>query len=140
MDERGWTPISRAVLSGVAMAFGWGVGFLYYAAYMVYFSPAGQLSAVEPGMLRATARYITLSWLLFVLPLAMFAKPRWRFLYWPLSPLFGAVYGPVALIVLLGWPDWRTPQLLIHAAVVGGVAGLIYGIGVLVPLAGARHT
>src|SRR5262249_10946209 len=130
MEERGWTPASRAALSAVAVAFGWGAGALFYAAWTALAYPGRSLSAGSAGaMLHATGYYAALGWLLFALPVAACANPKMRILYWPLCSLFGAGYGLLAFMVLIGWRGlWEFPVFPLYAAVIGFVAGLIYGI------------
>src|SRR5262245_41392834 len=99
MEERGWTPASRAVLSAVAVAFGWGGGFLAYATLVNFGSPVPHMSSGDAAsILFHTGRFAGLGWLVFVLPVALYADPRNRILHWPLSPLFGAGYAVLAFM------------------------------------------
>ncbi|HEY7111411.1 MAG TPA: hypothetical protein VIA45_00645 [Thermoanaerobaculia bacterium] len=142
MEERGWTPASRAVLSAAAMACGALGGVVFYAIFNDLTHPSGEVYFDDTrAMLLAIGVYATLAWIFFVLPVAAFANPRYRFLHWPLSVPFGAIYGVAAFMVLIGWTGlWRYPMFLGEAGLVGGIAGLIYGIGVLVPRAGEARS
>jgi hypothetical protein len=129
----GWTPMARARLSLEATAVGWVASCFVYFGYalVVGQSPFLRLSV-------ATGAIVAVGWLVFGVPLAASLSPYQWPLCWPWTPVFGALFAGVAVVLLRApFAYWRPLDGLgpYVAALIGGVAGAFYGLRVRYPRA-----
>ncbi len=75
-----------------------------------------------------TAVFVTISWLIFVVPLIALVPDSSKILTLPFTPLFGAICGLVAFLLLVGWWTgfWSHLLYLSYSVVVGAITGLFY--------------
>ena len=94
---------------------------------MTYVTSQGRPTDVE-AILVWTAIFIAVAWILFVLPLIFLVPDASRIFSPPVAPVFGAVYGLVAFLLLVGWWTglWIERLYLNYSLVVGSTTGLAY--------------
>ena len=118
--------VKKTLISLLAVTLGWAVGYGYYVVQMTYFSPWGRPTD-EEAILFWSAVIIFVAWVVFVLPLTFVKRLDQWFRSLKAAPLFGAVYGVLIFLLIIGWAGfWRYPQWLCYPAVVGAVAGVVY--------------
>lgn len=120
-----WAPKLAASL--VAAAIGWISGFLVYVAYMTFLTPWERPTDSE-AILFWTAIFISLSWLLFLVPLVLLLNESASVLRFPKSALLGGIAGVFLFLGLVGWWTgfWEDSLFLSYAAVVGAATGAVY--------------
>lgn len=118
----------RIMVSLIAMAAGWASGYAYYAAYMTCCT-TWRRSTDDAAILFWSAAFVSLGWCLVTLPVVL---TRRLDVLWsrPFAALFfGAVTGGLTFAFLLIWtPLAKSPFYISYAAVVGGIAGLVFSI------------
>lgn len=119
--------IHKLIVSFLAILIGWGAGFVYYIIYSLWFSPHNRITDME-AILVWTAVFVTISWLIFVVPLIALVPDSSKILTLPFTPLFGAICGLVAFLLLVGWWTgfWSHLLYLSYSVVVGAITGLFY--------------
>lgn len=116
-------------MSLLAMATGWAAGGLFYLLASPLLTGFRRATDVE-AVLYWTAIFTFISWVVVVLPLIYLSHRSGRFLRLPWSPLFGAAAGLLVYLLLVGWWTgfWRYGLYNLHAAVIGTVSGLMFGL------------
>lgn len=117
----------KLILSFLAILIGWATGFIYFVVYMTFFTSWGRPTDVE-AILFWTAIFISIAWILVVLPFVFLVPVSSRFLSLPVATFIGAVAGLVAFLLLVGWWTgfWTERLYLGYALVVGAATGLAY--------------
>ena len=119
--------IYKFALSFLAVLIGWATGFIYFVIYMTLFTSWGRPTDVE-AILFWTAIFISIAWILVVLPFVFLVPDSSRFFSLPRATFLGAVAGLVTFLLLVGWWTgfWTERLYLGYALVVGGATGLAY--------------
>jgi len=119
--------IRKFALSFLAVLIGWATGFIYFVVYMTLFTSWGRPTDVE-AILYWTAIFISIAWILVVLPFIFLVPDSSGFFSLPRATLTGAVAGLVTFLLLVGWWTgfWTEKLYLGYALVVGAATGLAY--------------
>jgi len=117
----------KALLSALSAVLGWAAGFLYYATYMTFFTPWGRPTDVQ-AMLFWSGVFVSIAWLLAVLPFVLLVDETSKFLQLPGAVIVGAIGGLVSFLLLVGWWTgfWTDGLYLVYALVVGATTGAAY--------------
>jgi hypothetical protein len=129
--DRGWTPTARIRLSLLSSAIGWAAACFVYLGYAI----VSKTDTFLPLAL-GTAAVVGVGWLLFGMLFAATLSPRHLPLRWPWTPVFGALFSAFAIVAFRSpFPDFRPMAGLgpYVAALIGGIAGTVYGLRVRKP-------
>jgi len=115
----------RLFLSFLSLICGWGVGFLYFVGYSMFYG--GRVTDAQ-SMLFWTGIFVLISWVTFVAPLILFIPGRSKLFSIRIFPFFGSAYGVGAFLLLVGWWTgfWKYGLYWGHAAVIGIATGFVY--------------
>ena len=118
--------LAKVTLSFISIFFGWAAGLLYFivALSLVIRQGITDLAVI----LGWTAFFVVIAWFIFILPLIFVVPETSKLFSLRVCPLFGAFYGLIVFLLLVGWWTglWAESLYLGYALIIGLVTGASY--------------